>query len=200
MMRDLYAPNYSQRREAALLRAAGQCEKIVDGSRCPNRVGTLKVSHAHNLYFEQLYIHHVNNDPENDEAELICYCASCHMKAHRQPLIAGRKASRRKQGYRVVKLDQLLCRLAAVGFSAHYTEECRVAWSFAPCGFEAEAVDLLDALVMCLHWIGGEVRDLQEALAGAQTDNRRLTDMLTRIQQAEERRQCDATLRAIGCR
>jgi|SRR5579859_3625154 len=198
MMHDLYAPNYPQRREAALLRAAGRCENIIVGQRCPNRIGTLKVSHAHNLYFEQLYIHHVNDDPENDEAELICYCAACHMKAHRQPVAGGTKAPPRKQGYRVVKIERLLHSLAAAGFSANYTEECRVTWQFGP--FTGEAVDMLDALTMCLHWLGAEVRELAEALASAQADNRRLTDMLIRTQQAEERRQCDAALRAVGCR
>ena len=197
MMRELYAPNYPQRREAALLRAAGRCEKIVDGRRCPNQAGTLKVSHAHNLYFEQLYVHHVNDDPENEDAELICYCASCHMKAHRQPL-AGGKAARRKQGYRVVKLEQLLCSLAAVGFSASYTEECRVIWQLGP--FTGEAADMLDALTMCLHFADGEVRDLQEALTRAQAENRRLTDVIVRTRQADERRQCDAALQALGCR
>ena len=196
MMRELYAPNYPQRREAALLRAAGQCEKIIDGQRCPNRAGRLKISHAHNLYFEQLYVHHVNDDPENEDAELICYCASCHMKAHRQPPVAGGKAAPRKQGYRVVKLEQLLCSLAAVGFSARYTEECRVIWQLGP--FCGEAADMLDALTMCLHWLNAEVRDLQEALADSQGENRRLTDIVIRTRQAEERRQCDAALQALG--
>ena len=197
MMRELYAPNYPQRREEALLRAAGRCENMVDGQRCPNRIGTFKISHAHNLYFEQLYIHHVNDDPENEDAELICYCASCHMKVHRQPVADG-KASPHKQGYRVVKLERLLCSLAAVGFSASYNEECRVNWRLGP--FAGEAADMLDALTMCLHWLNAEARDLQEALDHTQMENRRLTDMLVRIQQAEERRQGDAALRVIGCR
>jgi hypothetical protein len=197
MMRELYAPNYAQRREEAILRAAGRCEKIIDGQRCPNRVGTLKISHAHNLYFEQLYVHHVNDDPENEDAELICYCASCHMKAHRQP-VAGGKATARKQGYRVVRIEQLLCSLAAVGFSARYNEECRVNWQLGP--FVGEAADMLDAVTMCLHWLSAEVRDLQEALARTQVENRRLIDSVVRTQQAEERRQCDTALQAIGCR
>jgi hypothetical protein len=197
MMRDLYAPNYAQRREEAILRAAGRCEKIVDGQRCSNQIGTLKISHAHNLYFEQLYVHHINDDPENEEAELICYCASCHMKAHRQP-VAGGKAAARKQGYRVVRIEQLLCSLAAVGFSASYNEESRVNWQLGP--FVGEAADMLDALTMCLHWLGAEARDLQEALARTQMENRRLTDMIVRTQQAEERRQCDTALRVLGCR
>ena len=43
MMRELYAPNYPQKREAALLRAAGRCENINDGRRCPNQIGMLKI-------------------------------------------------------------------------------------------------------------------------------------------------------------
>jgi hypothetical protein len=194
MMRELYANNYDQRRREALLRSGGQCENIIEGRRCPNRVGMLKVSHAHDLYFEQLYVHHVNGDPENPDAELICYCASCHMKVHRKPGSNG-KASPQKQGYKVVKLDQLLFRLAGVGFSASFNEECRVTWRFDPCLFEAEAADMLDALEMCLHWLGGEVRNLEEALAQAQAEQRRLTDMVTRLDQAEERRLCDVALR-----
>jgi hypothetical protein len=196
MMRDLYADNYHRRRLEALLRSGGQCENIIDGKRCPNRVGILKISHAHNMYFEQLYVHHVNDDPENPEAELICYCASCHMRAHRQPGSNG-KASRQKRGYQVVKLDQLLLRLAAVGFSASANEECRVNWRFGP--FEAEAADVLDAVLMCFHWLGAEIRDLQEALGQAQAEQLRLTDIVTRTAQAEERRLCDATLRGAAC-
>src|ERR1051326_2979227 len=98
VMHELYAANYERRREEALLRAAGQCEKILDGRRCPNRAGTLKISHAHNIYIEQLYVHHVNDDPENEEAELICYCASCHMRVHRQP-ITDRKSTRLNSSY-----------------------------------------------------------------------------------------------------
>jgi len=192
MMRDLYADNYRERRLEALLRSGGQCEQIIDEKRCPNRVGILKISHAHNIYFEQLYVHHVNDDPENEEAELICHCASCHMRAHRQPGSNG-KASRQKRGYQVVRLDQLLLRLAAVGFSASANEECRVNWRFGP--FEAEAADILDAFIMCFHWLGAEIRDLQEALGQAQAEQLRLTDIVTRTGQAQERRLCDAALR-----
>ena len=197
MMRELYAPNYPQRRLEALLRCEGRCENIVDGQHCPNHLGMFKISHAGNACFEQLYVHHPNQDPWNEEAVLLVVCSSCHMRLHRQPEQDG-KVLPRKRGYRVIGIDHLLSRLVGVGFRTHPTEECRVAWSFEPCGFEAEAVDLLDALVMCLHWIGGEVRDLQEALASAQADNRRLTDIVIRTRQAEERRQCDAALRTLG--
>ena len=199
MMRELYAPNYPQRRLEALLRCEGRCENIVDGQRCSNHLGMFKISHAGNACFEQLYVHHPNQDPWNEEAALLVVCSSCHMRLHRQPEQDG-KVLPRKRGYRVIGIDHLLSRLVGVGFRTHPTEECRVAWSFEPCGFEAEAVDLDDALVMCLHWIGGEVRDLQEALASAQADNRHLTDIVIRTRQAEERRQFDAALRAIGYR
>jgi hypothetical protein len=199
MMHELYADNYEQRRMETLLRSEGRCENVIDGQRCKHRLGTLKISHAHNMYFEQLLIHHPNDDPWNPDAEMLAICAGCHMILHRKPDEKG-KVPPRKPGYKVIGTNHLLSHLAGVGFRAHHTEECRVAWSFEPCGFEAEAVDMLDALVMCLHWIGGEVRDLQEALASAQGENRRLTDVIVRTQQAEERRQSDAALRAIGCR
>ncbi len=194
MMRELYAPNYPQRRLEALIRSEGQCEHVIDGKRCPNRLGTFKISRAGNACFEQLYIHHPNHDPWNPEAELVVVCSGCHMRLHRQPEQDG-KTLPRKRGYRVIGTDHLLSHLGGVGFSAHYNEECRVSWRFDPCGFQADAADMSDALVMCLHWLGGEVRDLQEALAYAQTEQRRLTDIITRTDQAEERRRCDAALR-----
>jgi hypothetical protein len=169
MMRDLYAYNYPQRRLETLLRAEGRCENMVDGQRCSNRLGTFKISHSH----------HPNDDPENPDAEMIAVCASCHMRLHRQPGSNG-KASSKKQGYKVVRLDQLLHSLAATGFSASFNEECRVSWRFDPCGFQADAADMLDALAMCLHWLGGEVRDLQEALVQAQAKQRRLRDAALR--------------------
>jgi hypothetical protein len=119
------------------------------------------------------------------------------MKVHRKPSSNG-KASPQKQGYKVVKLDQLLFCLAGVGFSTSFNEECRVTWRFDPCLFEAEAADMLDALEMCLHWLGGEVRNLEEALAQAQAEQRRLTDVVTRLDQAEERRLCDVALRGAA--
>jgi len=179
MMRELYADNYPQRRLEVLLRAEGRCEHIVNGQRCSNRLGTFKISHSYQPYFEQLYMHHPNDDPENPDAEMIAVCASCHMRLHRQPGSNG-KASAKKQGYKVVRLDQLLNSLAATGFSASFNEECRVSWRFDPCGFQEDAADMLDALAMCLHWLGGEVRDLQEALVQAQAKPRRLRDAALR--------------------
>ncbi len=189
MMRDLYAHNYPHRRLEALIRSEGQCEHIIDGKRCPNRLGVFKISHAGNACFEQLFVHHSNHDPWNPEAELLVVCSSCHMRLHRQPEQDGRVLPR-KRGYRVISIDHLLSRLAGVGFSAHDNEECRVTWRFGPCAFEAEAADMLDALVTCLHWLGAEVRELQEALETAQIEQRRLTGMGIRTGQAEERLLC----------
>ena len=196
MMRELYADNYEERRQETLMRAEGCCENKRDGQRCPNRLGVFKISHAHNAYFEPLLIHHPNHDPWNPLAEMIAVCASCHMLLHRKPDTNG-KVPPRKPGYKVVSTEFLLARLAGVGFSASFNEECRVSWCFDSCGFQAEAADMVDALVMCLHWLGGEVRDLREALACVQTEQRRLTDIVTRTGQAEERRRCDAALREI---
>ncbi len=195
MMRELYADNYEERRLEILLRAAGRCENVIDGQCFPHGLGTVKMSRAYNPFFEQLFIHHPNNDPWNPNAVMIAVCASCHMKLYRKPEANG-KVPARKQGYKVVSITHLLSGLAGVGFRALYTEECRVSWRFEQCAYEAEAADMLDALAMCLHWLGAEVRDLQEALA--QAEQRRLTDMVTRVQ-AEERRLCDAALRGAAC-
>jgi hypothetical protein len=200
MMRELYAPNYEERRLETLLRAEGRCEnKIVDENgevlwRCPHRLGTFKISRAHNPCFEQLLIHHPNDDPWNPGAEMIAVCASCHMILHRKPDTDG-KVSARKQGYKVIGINQLLCCLAAVGFTVVPNKECRFNWSIGP--FAAEAADQIDALVMALHWLTAEVRDLQRELEQQRAECRRLTDMQIRLQQAEERRQCDAVLREM---
>ena len=42
MIRDLYANNYPQRRLEALICSEGQCEHVIDGKRCPNRLGCSK--------------------------------------------------------------------------------------------------------------------------------------------------------------
>lgn len=185
MIRELYAPNYEERRQDTFLRAAGRCENSRDGQRCPHRLGTLKISHAHNLYFEPLLIHHPNDDPWNPDAEMIAVCASCHMKLHRMPDANG-KIPARKPGYKVISLNHLLCRLATtVGLTIEPHEECRVHWSLGP--FEAEAADPPDAICMAMHWLAAEVRDLQTELAGAQAENLRLTEAIVRSRCAEEK-------------
>ena len=192
MMHDLYADNYPQRRLEVLLRAEGRCENTVDGQRCKNRLGTFKISHAHQPYFEQLYMHHVNDDPGNPDAEMIAVCASCHMRLHRTPGPNG-KAAPRKQGYKVMSIAHLLCRLATVGFAVEPNEECRVNWSIGP--FAAEAADPIDALLMAFHWLSAEVVDLQSELEQQRAECCRLADMHIRMQQAEERRLADAAIR-----
>ncbi len=137
-------------------------------------------------------MHHPNDDPENPDAEMLAVCASCHMKLHRQPGPNG-KASSRKQGYKVISVEHLLCRLAAVGFTVAPNEECRVEWSIGP--FAAEATDPIDALLMALHWLTAEVGDLQRELVQLRAECHRLTDVQTRMGQAEEHHFTDAGLR-----
>jgi len=203
MMHDLYADNYQERRQETLLRAAGRCEnKIVDADgqiiwRCPNRLGTFKISHAYNAYFEPLLIHHPNHDPENPHAEMIAVCASCHMKLHRKPDASG-KTLAKKQGYTVVSIKHLLIRLTSAGFCVYPSEAYRVTWRVGP--LTAEAADALDAICMAMHWLSAEVRDLQETLAETLAEHRRLTDRMIRTQQAEERRFFDAAIRQPVCR
>ena len=195
----LYAPNYQQRRAETFARADGRCENILaDGTRCPVRLGDWRVTRSRQLQFEQLIIHHPDNDPENPNARLLAICWACHMRLHRKPGPGRKKASARKQGYEVIRVQYLMELLATrAGLSTWPTPDGRVGWQIGT--LTGEAADSLGALMMALHWILGEMRDLQEALARVEADNRRLTDMLTRIQQAEGRSQCDAALQTIGC-
>lgn len=142
MICDLYAGNYEERRQETLMQAAGRCENMLDGQCCKRRLGTFKISRVYNPCFEQLLIHHPNNDPWNPDADMIAVCASCHMKLHRNPATSG-KVPPRKPGYKVVSMEFLLDRLAGVSFSASFNEECRVSWRFAPCGFQADTADVL---------------------------------------------------------
>jgi hypothetical protein len=164
MIHDLYADNYQQRRAGAFLRSEGRCENLVNGQRCPNRLGTFKISRAHNIYIEQLFLHHPNGDPENPDADVLAVCASCHMRLHRQPGPSD-KPSPRKQGYRVVRLDVLLSRLQGIGFVVTPNDVGRVTWRIG--SLSAEAADPLDALTMAMHWLCAEVTDLQAELARA---------------------------------
>lgn len=166
MMRDLYADNYAERRQEALLRSEGRCENNKDGQRCSHRLGTFRISHSHNAYFEQLLIHHPNSDPGNPDAVMIAVCASCHMKLHRKPGTDG-KVPARKQGYRVVSITHLLTRLETARFFARSGEAGRMQWRIGP--FEAEAADPIDAVAMALHWLCAEVGDLRRELEQQRT-------------------------------
>ncbi len=162
MQNSLYADNYQARRLETLLRAKGRCEGIVGGKRCPNRLGTFKISHAHNPCFESLHVVHVNDDPENPNAELKALCPACHMRLHRQPGSNG-KAAPRKQGYKVIGIAQLLLKLTGAGFSTCQDEEGRTCWQLGP--LEAVAADPVEAIIMAMHWLGAEVGNLQAELA-----------------------------------
>jgi hypothetical protein len=199
MQAKLYAENYQERREQIFLRAGGRCENLLDnGERCPVRLGDWRITHSKQLQFEQLIIHHPNGDPENPDAEMVAICWACHMRLHRKPGPGRTKASARKRGYEVIRIPHLMVMLARVGLSTWSTENGRVAWQIGM--LTSEANDHIDALTMALHWLSAEGRDLQEALAHAQAENRRLTDRIIRTQQAEERRLFDAAIRETVCR
>ena len=187
MQAKLYAYNYQQRREETFNRAGGQCENILaNGERCPVKLGQWRITHSKQLQFEQLIIHHPNGDPENPDAEMIAICWACHMRLHRRPGPGRTKATAKKRGYEVIRIPYLMDLLARAGFRTWSTTSGRVGWQIG--ALASEANDHIDALTMALHWLTGEIRDLQEAQAQAQAEQRRLTDMVTRLDQAEERR------------
>jgi hypothetical protein len=162
MNKALYADNYPVRRQEAFLRAAGQCEHLLNGERCKVRLGDWRVTRSKQLQFEQLICHHVNGDPENPEAELLIICWACHMRLHRKPGPGRKKASARKQGYEVIRIPHLLSLLTCAGFHTWTLPSGSTGWQIGP--FQSEAHDPVDAIVMALHWLEAEVRDLQEKL------------------------------------
>jgi hypothetical protein len=190
----LYAANYQERREETFLRSGGRCEHILpDGQRCPVKLGDWRITRSKQVQFEQLLIHHPNGDPENPDAETMAVCWGCHMRLHRQPGPGRPKASARKQGYDVIRVPYLMELLVRAGFSTWTTTNGSISWQIGP--LHGSANDPIDALLMALHWLQSEVRDLQEALSQAQAENRQLTDRMTRMQCAEQRRLMDAALR-----
>jgi len=199
MQAKLYASNYQQRREETFLRSGGRCENILaNGKRCPVKVGDWRITHSKQLQFEQLIIHHPHGDPENPDAEMLAICWACHMRLHRKPGPGRTKANARKQGYDVIRIPYLMEMLVRAGFSTWTTANGRVGWQMG--ALASEANDPIDALLMALHWLDAEVRDLQETLIRTQGENVRLTDRSIRTQQAEERRLVDAALRETSCR
>jgi hypothetical protein len=163
MQAKLYHNNYPQRRAETFERAAGQCENILaNGIRCPVRLGHCRITRSRQIQFEQLLIHHINGDPENPDAEMIAICWACHMRLHRKPGPGRKKASARKQGYEVIRLPYLMELLARVGFFTWLTPDGRVGWQIGK--LESSANDHIDALTMALHWMAGEIHDLQNKL------------------------------------
>lgn len=161
MIRDLYASNHLQRREQALLESGGRCSNPA----CRKWLGRMKLSRAHNLCFDMGHLHHPDGNPEDPNARVEILCDSCHMKAHRQRAKENGKAAPRKVGYEVVRLPVLMERLAGVGLRTWKTETGRVAWRIGD--LEAEAEDALDALLMAVHWMEGEIRYLADKVEQA---------------------------------
>ncbi len=205
MQAKLYAANYAQRREETFIRAGGQCENILNGERCPVRAGDWRVTRSKQLQFEQLIIHHVNGDPENPDAVMIATCWACHMRLHRKPGPGRTKASVRKQGYEVIRIPYLMDLLACAGFHTWSTANGRVGWQIGE--LESSANNHIDALTMALHWLTGEIRDLQSKLDHLQenptmavqtsrpTQQEREQDLAIRLQHAEQRRASDQAIR-----
>lgn len=207
MQAKLYASNYWQRREEIFARANGQCENILPGGeRCPVKLGDWRITRSRQLQFEQLIIHHPDGDPENPNARMLTICWACHMRLHRKPGPGRPKASARKQGYEVIRVPHLMELLATrAGFSTWPTPDGRVGWQIGP--LTGEANDSIGALMMALHWLAGEMRDLQSQLDRLQekrsmslptfkpTSQQREQDMALRLQDAEQRRTCDLFLR-----
>jgi hypothetical protein len=199
MQAKLYAPNYQQRREETFNRADGRCEnKLADGERCPVSLGDWRITHSHQLQFEQLLIHHPNGDPENPDAEMMAVCWACHMRLHRKPGPGRPKGGARKQGYDVIRVPYLMELLARAGFFTWPTPDGRVGWQIG--ALASEANDSIDALTMALYWMVGEIRDLQNERDQLQensmpTSTQQERDSALRLHDAEQRRAHDQYIR-----
>ena len=144
MQRQLYPENWNARVLAADLRAGGRCEG------CGAVLGTLRVSHKHNLYFLPLHTCHINHDPENPQAELRKLCPSCHGKTH--PWLYGKRAGRRghRYGYQSVTVTQLIEATRAAGLHLEPVED---GYRWACDDLTGHGVDVLDAVSQALHWL-----------------------------------------------
>jgi hypothetical protein len=190
VIKKLYAPNLPQRRIETFIRAEGRCENILsNGQRCPVSLGHTRITHSGNMQFEELLIHHINGDPENPDSEMLAVCWACHMRLHRKPGPGRKKASARKQGYEVVRVQFLLEQLTVSGLHTWRTSDGHTGWQIGPLTSEAE--NPIEALAMALHWQASEIRDLEAKL---QQSQEHIRDLEAKLQQSQERTHaCSAT-------
>ena len=156
MIDELYAPNHRARRDQALLETGGCC------SRCKRLFGPMKLSRSRNLCFEQPHLHHPDGDPENPQARVEVLCDSCHMRAHRQVEQRSGKAAPRKQGYEVMRIPVFLAQLRGAGLKTWVMETGQVGWQIGALSGQAETD--VEAIVQSIHWMAGEIRDLEAKL------------------------------------
>jgi hypothetical protein len=206
----LYAENYAQRRIETLNRSGGRCENILaNGKRCPVRWGDWRITRSHQLQFEQLLIHHPNGDPENPDAEMIAVCWACHMRLHQQPGPGRKKASAQKQGYEVIRIPYLMDLLTRAGLHTWSTANGYIGWQIGT--LASEANNHIEALTMALHWMVGEIHDLQNKLDQLQENStmpvqtsrpiqqEREQDLTIHLQQDEQERQRQLDIEIRTC-
>ncbi len=105
----------------------------------------------------------------------------------------------------MIRIHYLMDLLARAGFHTWSTANGRVGWQIGE--LTSDANDPIDALTMALHWLTGEIRDLQSKLDHLQENptmpvqtsrpaqQEREQDLAIRLQHAEQRRASDQALR-----
>jgi hypothetical protein len=142
MQRHLYPPDWKERVQAADSRAGGRCEG------CGAVLGAMRVSRKGNLYFLPLHTSHVNNDPENPEAELQKLCPRCHGKTH--PWLPGKRDDPNRHSYRPITQERVL-RAARSGGLAITPDGTGAGYCWQIGDLSGAALDMLDALSQALH-------------------------------------------------
>ena len=110
MRKELYNERFEEEKLACKERAGWQCEAILPwtGKRCPTRGGDeLWSRRSKRKWIVYLHAAHLNNDPENPNAELICLCPSCHMRMDRAKEKLKR-TSQHRRGYELTSKDRLV--------------------------------------------------------------------------------------------
>ena len=105
----------------------------------------------------------------------------------------------------MIRIHYLMDLLARAGFHTWSTANGRVGWQIGE--LKSSANNHIDALTMALHWLTGEIRDLQSTLDHLQenptmavqtsrpTQQEREQDLAIRLQHAEQRRASDQAIR-----
>ena len=158
MHKELYDERFEEEKLACKERAGWQCEAILPwtNERCPTKDGDEKWSRRSNRkWIVYLHAAHVNNDPENPHAELVCLCPSCHMRMDRAKQKLER-TSQRRRGYELTSTDRLVETVSSAGLRLTPVSE-GFHWNVEGTEYEGNATTAVSAVSHAIARLRSEV-------------------------------------------
>ena len=163
MHKELYDERFEEEKLACKERAGWQCEAILPwtGERCPTKEGDeLWSRRSKRKWIVYLHAAHLNNDPQNPHAELICLCPSCHMRMDRAKEKLER-TSQRRRGYELTSTDRLTEAVSHAGLTLTAVSE-GYHWKVEGTEFEGSSTTAVNA-------VGRAISTLRQAVLNQQT-------------------------------